>query len=214
MGLKSFLESIAQPFLRSQDDRVALCHRVRIERETAPFLKENVRLPAPRSPISSQRLAILSLDVHLNTFSKELVPNTVYLPATRAEEATMQFLSTIACLTYRSIAPSIVASILVQTLMKSKHRGKISITHILARTRIEFARNKSSLEFMSLVNEEVTMITSSGLHVSATYESLMTHAGNPRGHHLLDKKIDHSSQGCITRLEELCNTKEDLCNFG
>mmetsp|Transcript_32119 Transcript_32119/g.104318 ORF Transcript_32119/g.104318 Transcript_32119/m.104318 type:complete len:86 (-) Transcript_32119:556-813(-) len=64
MGLKSFLESIAQPSLRSQDDRVALCHRVRIERETAPFLKENVRLPAPRSPISSQRLAILSLDVH------------------------------------------------------------------------------------------------------------------------------------------------------
>ena len=43
-----------------------------------------------------------------------------------------------------------------------------ALPRIFARTRIEFARNKSSFEFMSLVSEEVTMMTSSGLQFSAT----------------------------------------------
>mmetsp|Transcript_56919 Transcript_56919/g.128973 ORF Transcript_56919/g.128973 Transcript_56919/m.128973 type:complete len:304 (+) Transcript_56919:1139-2050(+) len=73
-----------------------------------------------------------------------------WVPDTRAADATRVFLSTMACLMYRSMAPSIWPSMM------------------RARTRMALARYRSSFEFMSLVRLEVTMITSSGLHVSAT----------------------------------------------
>mmetsp|Transcript_3507 Transcript_3507/g.4659 ORF Transcript_3507/g.4659 Transcript_3507/m.4659 type:complete len:211 (-) Transcript_3507:6-638(-) len=69
---------------------------------------------------------------------------------TRAALATCPEESTIACLTYRSMAPSMAESM------------------ILARTRNALARYRSTSQVISLVKLEVTMITSSGLHVSAT----------------------------------------------
>lgn len=86
--------------------------------------------------------------IHLRTISGHVTKRR--RPDMRAEDATNAFLSTIACFRYLSMAPSIAASI------------------IFARTLIELARYKSSPVFISFVSELVTMMTSSGLHVSAT----------------------------------------------
>lgn len=86
--------------------------------------------------------------IHLRTISGHVTKRR--RPAMRADEATKAFLSTMACFKYLSIAPNMAASM------------------IFANTLIEFARYKSSPVFMSFVRELVTMMTSSGLHVSAT----------------------------------------------
>mmetsp|Transcript_21656 Transcript_21656/g.69952 ORF Transcript_21656/g.69952 Transcript_21656/m.69952 type:complete len:225 (+) Transcript_21656:1799-2473(+) len=70
-----------------------------------------------------------------------------WMPETRAEAATKQFLSTSACFKCRSICASMVGS--VRAMMAP-------------RTRSALPRLRSTLEFMSLVRVAQTMITSSG----------------------------------------------------
>ena len=75
-----------------------------------------------------------------------------WIPATSADAATKQFLSTSACFRWRSICTRSVGSVAAM---------------IAPRTRIALARLRSIFEFMSFVSVATTMSTSSGFGFSS-----------------------------------------------